>query len=513
MVENKAEASNIFKSKLKDLKNVIVLLRGIGGRVAVYSSGIFEGKTMIKIAETSKSGPPNLPSLRDMFRYRLADMKGYNYNIGALPYAPFLMKNKEGKFFGYEIKQVDALATLLNFSYNIIEPPDGEWGRITTHGVWTGLIGHALYGHTNWSMGLIAVTQERESVIDFCVPFYFDFLGFVAPLPKEFPKYEAIFRPFSTHCWVLLLTCLVLSGPVYSAVLKISDKLETKVGDSFLYCLSLLLKNTTKDKLNLPQLISSQLLLVSWLVFCIIISAAYSGNLISFMTYPGTENPLNTAQDIIESEYDIEIYDYGGATRAAFEATENIIFQEIWKRKSFVKSVGPSVEKVIEGKTVFIDLLASLIPSIKAGYASSTGVDTVHIGRNTFFSFMQSWAYQSGGIFKEVFDEKILLFLAVGLTQKWEEDAIYELKQSNQGKTTIITSGSENLRLNLENMHVRNIHLYCKILFSFPGSLSSFLARSCCLVYHLLCGVAWFLYTGVVTSLRTGSDRFTNYQQ
>ena len=66
-----AEAANIFQSELKDFKNVIVLSRGVGGRIAVYSSGIFEGKTMIKIAETSKMGSHILPSLRDMFRYRL----------------------------------------------------------------------------------------------------------------------------------------------------------------------------------------------------------------------------------------------------------------------------------------------------------------------------------------------------------------------------------------------------------------------------------------------------------
>ena len=145
----KAEATKIFQSQSKDLKNVIVLSRGVGGRVAVYVSGIFEGKTMIKIAETSRMGQTNLPSLCDIFRHRLTDMKGYKYKIGALPYAPFLMKNKEEKFSGYEIMQVDALATLLNFTYDIIEPPDGEWGRITSAGLWTGLIGHALYGHTN----------------------------------------------------------------------------------------------------------------------------------------------------------------------------------------------------------------------------------------------------------------------------------------------------------------------------------------------------------------------------
>ena len=502
MVENIAEATYIFESPLKDLKNVIVLSKGVGGRVAVYVSGIFEGKTMIKIAETSRMGPTNLPSLRDMLRHRFADMKGYKYKVGALAYAPFLMKNKEEKFSGYEIMQVDALATLLNFTYNIIEPPDGEWGRITSDGLWTGLIGHALYGHTNWSMSMISVTQEREAIIDFCVPFYFDFLGFVAPLPKELPKYKAIFRPFSGHCWILLLTCLVLSGPVYSAVLQISHKLQTKVGHSSLFCLSLLLKNTTKEKLNLPQFVSSQLFLVSWLFFCIIISAAYSGNLVSFMTYRGMENPINTAEDILDSGYDIVLYDYGGVEHAAFGATENTIYKEIWKKKSFTKSVGTSFEKVIEGKAVYIDLTSSLTPNTKAVYSTSTGFETVHIGRNTFFSFSLGWAYQTGGIFKEVFDESILLFLAVGLPQKWEEDAIHELKQSSRGESTIITRGSDDMKLNLQNMQVVNIHLDFKIYPSFPGRLLSFLVGSCILISHPLPGVSVLICTEMILDVQ-----------
>lgn len=165
----------------------------LGGRVAVYSSGIFEGKTMIKIAETSKMGPANLPCLRDMFRHRLADMKGYKYNVGALPYAPFLMKNKEGNFSGSEIMQVDALATLFNFTYDIIEPPDGEWGRMTPDGLWTGLIGHALYGHTNWSMGLIAVTQERESVVFL---FSLIFLALLLPFLRSFLNMKQSSDPY-----------------------------------------------------------------------------------------------------------------------------------------------------------------------------------------------------------------------------------------------------------------------------------------------------------------------------
>ena len=85
---------------------------------------------------------------------------------------------------------------LLNFQYRIIEPPDGQWVSKDQNGTWTGLIVHAMYGHTNFSMGKISITKEREEVFDFCFTFYFDSLGFVAALPKQLPKYQEIFKPF-----------------------------------------------------------------------------------------------------------------------------------------------------------------------------------------------------------------------------------------------------------------------------------------------------------------------------
>ena len=33
------------------------------------------------------------------------------------------------------------VSRLLNFSYNVIEPPDGEWGAMKEDGTWSGMVG------------------------------------------------------------------------------------------------------------------------------------------------------------------------------------------------------------------------------------------------------------------------------------------------------------------------------------------------------------------------------------
>ena len=71
---------------------MIVIAESFNNTVSAYNSGMFEGKIMKKMALN--------PSLTHMFGSRLKDMKGYSYNVGALPYAPFLMKNEGDKFSG-----------------------------------------------------------------------------------------------------------------------------------------------------------------------------------------------------------------------------------------------------------------------------------------------------------------------------------------------------------------------------------------------------------------------------
>jgi hypothetical protein len=115
------------------------------------------------------------------------------------------------------------------FSYHIVNPPDGAWGRPSENGTWSGLIGHALYGKSNWSMAGIATLTEviyllvlldnfdpawqkfewfynsllsqRENVIDFCFHYVPEYLDWVAAKPLTNPKWPAIFKPFTPETW------------------------------------------------------------------------------------------------------------------------------------------------------------------------------------------------------------------------------------------------------------------------------------------------------------------------
>ena len=110
----------------------------------------------------------------------MSDMKGYNYTIATLQYFPFVWK-RNGEYDGIEVDLTKFLARRFNFkyimtnffkflviylyltspiSYHLINPPDGAWGSPDESGTWSGLIGHALYGKSNWSISGLAVGPE-----------------------------------------------------------------------------------------------------------------------------------------------------------------------------------------------------------------------------------------------------------------------------------------------------------------------------------------------------------------
>ena len=63
----------------------------------------------------------------------------------------------------------------------MINPPDGAWGSPDENGTWSGLIGHALYGMSNWSFSGLAVGPEVQS--GFVVP-----TQFILVIPPKYLK-------------------------------------------------------------------------------------------------------------------------------------------------------------------------------------------------------------------------------------------------------------------------------------------------------------------------------------
>ena len=112
------------------------------------------------------------------------------------------------------------------------------------------------------------------------------------------------------------------------------------------------------------------------------------------------------------------------------------------------------MEDVVNGKTVFVAVLSSLIP-----YSNSRrqGTERVHIGKTPFFPFYSSWAYQPDAIFSEVLDQTLLYLISFGFPQYWLDQATVELKELNPMKAIEEDMEPQFKGLTLENLQVLSI--------------------------------------------------------
>ena len=86
--------------------------------------------------------------------------------------------------------------------------------------------------------------------------------------------------------------------------------------------------------------------------FSLIMTVAYTGNLTSFMTNPGFEDPLDTPAKLLEKGVQLGMYNYQGSTTLAFGGSSNPEYCQIWAAKDWITSFGDSMEGTIAGRAL-----------------------------------------------------------------------------------------------------------------------------------------------------------------
>jgi glutamate receptor, ionotropic, invertebrate len=90
---------------------------------------------------------------------------------------------------GYCIDLIDEIAKLVVFDYEIREVEDKKFGNMDEKGEWNGVVRKLIDKQADVGLGSMSVMAERETVIDFTVPYY-DLVGItiMMVLPSQTPS-------------------------------------------------------------------------------------------------------------------------------------------------------------------------------------------------------------------------------------------------------------------------------------------------------------------------------------
>lgn len=222
------ETRRIFESEnVRKHPNVVGIQRLEGNTPAFgfWSYNFFRGadqpSSTISLKYVWKPGK-TITSSKEVFT-SLSTFQGRKFRITQMPYAPMILgtyvdnaqdpEHSYRDIWGYDMELLWALQRHLDFTYDIVNPPDFSWGgKSAEDGTWTGVTGQAESGSVDWIIGGLSFSDQMGQVMKPKLFLQRDFLGFAAPPPKQVPKFLALLSPFTLVLWISVIGSIFVCG-------------------------------------------------------------------------------------------------------------------------------------------------------------------------------------------------------------------------------------------------------------------------------------------------------------
>lgn len=276
------------------------------------------------------------------------------FRVTTIVQPPFIVKkntsNGEEKFEGYCIDLIDEIKTILKFEYTIYEVQDKMFGSInTTTKQWNGMIRELVDKNADIALGPISVMAERETVVDFTVPYY-DLVG-ISILMKK-PEVKSSLFKFLTvlegNVWGCILAAYFFTSFLMYLFDRLSpysyrnnkekykddeEKRDFNLKECLWFCMTSL---TPQGGGEAPRNLSGRLVAATWWLFGFIIIASYTANLAAFLTVSRLDSPIESLDDLAK-QYKIKYAPQKDTSSMTyFERMAHIEskFYDIWKNMS-----------------------------------------------------------------------------------------------------------------------------------------------------------------------------------
>ncbi|KAK8399060.1 hypothetical protein O3P69_004262 [Scylla paramamosain] len=388
-----------------------------------------------------------------------------------------------------DFRMVDAIASHLNFSYVVREPPDGQWGVRDDSGHFTGIVGSLEREEGDLSM-VLTPTPDRLEVMDHSRIYGEGAFVIISLKPRPATQHWAFVKSFRDELWLTLLSMVVVWGVLLWAMLKAWTWIRvdrevrwSSLTSAILYGFGALLEDPPHPP---PTNLSAQVMVGWWWVLCIIITTAYRSSLISHLTVPGISRPVNTFDDLLELEgwsWSAEIGLLNMADRDFFLGSPSPVVREVYRLMEFY-TLEDALQKVLKGRHSFITWKNYIDVRIASRYSDARGITPLYVSNKRYPIFGgYSWGFRRGAPFLDAIKRLKQCLLESGILTYWLSDVIKQRvretrKNSQEGQDASVTQallpnlGSGEVVLGLS-------HLQGVFYFLFAGFVVSLITLMC----------------------------------
>ncbi|XP_053673131.1 ionotropic receptor 25a [Anopheles nili] len=278
------------------------------------------------------------------------------YRVYTVVQAPFIMRDLTAPkgFKGYCIDLLNKIAEIVEFDYEIREVEDGKFGNMNENGEWNGIVRKLIDKQADIGLGSMSVMAERETVIDFTVPYY-DLVGIsiMMQLPSTPSSLFKFLTVLETNVWLCILAAYFFTSFLMWIFDRYSpysyqnnrekyknddEKREFNIKECLWFCMTSL---TPQGGGEAPKNLSGRLVAATWWLFGFIIIASYTANLAAFLTVSRLDTPVESLDDL-SKQYKILYAPLNGSSAMTYfqrMADIEAKFYEIWKEMSLNDSL------------------------------------------------------------------------------------------------------------------------------------------------------------------------------
>ncbi|KAK2172269.1 hypothetical protein NP493_975g02012 [Ridgeia piscesae] len=373
-----------------------------------------------------------LTSDQDMFPNVKFGLNGRHLIVSTNYWSSFMTKtitNGRVTYKGLCYDMLKEMAKTMNFSYTIVEPPDGQWGVIS-NGTYNGVIGQLQHKEVDLVMGALTREAQREQYIDFnYVPFHIA-LTTVALIKPDLIDITVgpFFRPFKLEVWGCILAAIPIIGVALllfaracgaAAPKRHKQELQSTT-DALWFSVGALLQQGSE---RIPKHWAVRFVFLSWWLFCIIIVAIYGANLVAFLAVSQRSLPFETLEEMT-AQTDYKYGMMGGTVWTdLFKNSTWPVYKKMWDTMQrnaehdadiISSNYTRQFRKMEHEKFAYI----SDVKTIQAEMALNCHITMLDV---RFMPMHYTVGFQNNSAYKTFVDEQFMRFFASGLFAHWRK--------------------------------------------------------------------------------------------
>ncbi|XP_064101060.1 ionotropic receptor 21a-like [Macrobrachium nipponense] len=384
----------------------------------------------------------------DWFSPKLDNFNGFEFRVTTFNHPPssIFEVNDDGSisYDGLEIRLLKTMVSKLNFTVKIAQPRDGDkWGSKLENNTWTGAMGETIRGETEVSFANYFITSDRLKLIDMTRPYHIDYTCFITPMPQPSPQYSAVAWPFQLNVWIAVFLTLFLIPPVIrlTAILEVGTWFKD-FGNAFMFTLGTFLNKSPPPEL-MPLSNGLRIAVITSSLATLVLGVAYTSSLIAFLLVPLPTQPVNTLEDLLDSDLQWGVRDTGG-WEEWFSNSIDPTSRKIAEGFKFVRGIEAGIARVLEGNFAFMNSGTFLRYLVSSNFTNEYGQTELHVTRECFVPFRVGLGMPRFSVYTSKFNAVIDRVVEGGMVSRWFQDLLHKAERKQRDKTRKMQKLSEN---------------------------------------------------------------------